>query len=209
MAQSRFHWQVIFMVILGSLVLTGCRFPVELFFAPDTPPPSQIEPLQPTPTTQPDTQVSTNQTPTSTTPPCAYTQSEQPLPEITARVQDSLNNLGLGAVEALAVAYGENCIDTLNNRIISFQAIETDFFFTLVVSDTQDKAASGQMALRLLAVAEQFPPGDVPGPNLGYLTIVFQDSKGDARLRVRIADAVRMRDGGLRGADFYSAAGGT
>ena len=209
MSLHRVHWRTALIVILGSLALAGCRFPVELFFAPDTPPPSQVEPLQPTPTSPAGSEDSTNQTPTSTTPPCAYAQAEQPLPEITARVQDSLNNLGLGAVEALAVAYGENCVDTLNNKIISFQAIETDFFFTVVVPDTQDKAALGRMALRLLAVAEKFPPGDVPGPNLGYLTIVFQDSKGDARLRSRIADAVRVRDSGLGGADFYSAAGGT
>jgi len=196
------------LLMMGGLALAGCQFPIELFFAPDSPPPSQIEPPLPTATVS-FTAPPEEEKPTLTLPPCAYAQAEQPLPEVTARVQDRLNSLGLGSSEALAVAYGENCVDTLNNKILSFTAIETDFFFTLVVADTGDKEVLGNLALRLLGVAEQFPPGEVPGPNLGYMTIVFQDSSNDARLRVRIPEAIRARDDGLTGEQFYSTTGGT
>ncbi len=206
----KIHKPVFFFVILFSagLLLSGCRFPTELFFAPDLPPPSQIEPPQPTATASITDFPTGDQTPSSTPPPCAYAQAEQDLPDITARVQDQLNKDGLGSVEALAVAFGENCVDTLNNKILSFSAIETDFFYTLVVADTDNKDELGNWTLRLLAVTQKFPPEETPGPNQGYLTIVFQDSQKDARLRVRLDDAIQAKEDGLIGAQFYTVLNG-
>ncbi len=199
----------ILLLIFCGLSLTGCRFPTELFFAPEIPPPSQLD------TPSPSATVAITQTPffdptqTNTPPPCAFAQAEQSLPEVTAKVQDRLNELGLGSIEALAVAFGENCVDTINNKVISFSPIETDFFFNTAVEDTGDQEVLGNLAIRLLGIVEQFPPGETPGPNLGYLTIVFQDSKQDTRLRSRIADALKARDNGLTGEQFYLALGGT
>jgi hypothetical protein len=197
------------LVLVGGMLLSGCRFPTELFFSPDTPPPNQVDPPAPTVTLAITATAVPVLPPTDTPPPCAYAQAEQDLPEVTARVQDKLNEAGLGSVEALAVAFGENCVDTINNKILSFGAIETDFYFTLVVADTEDKETLGKLSRQLLGVVEQFPPGETPGPNLGYLTIVFQDGKKDARLRARLVDAKQAKDEGLTGADFYARLGGT
>ena len=112
-----------------------------------------------------------------------------------------MNKVGLSKVEALAVAYGENCVDTLNNTVVAFQAIETDFYFTAVVDNRDDQNALGVLTARLLSIVKDFPPGEVPGPNLGYLTVIFQDGKGQDQLRVRLEPAQRAVQNGLTGSD--------
>jgi hypothetical protein len=192
-------------LILAASMLSGCRFPSELFFSPEIPPPSQI--LSPTAanTIEPGTPAPTNTPETPTPFPCAYVNAEQQLPEETARLQDAVNKIGLGKVEALAVAYGENCVDTLNNTVVSFQAIETDFYFTSVVDDRDDRNALGVLTARLLTILKDFPPGEVPGPNLGYLTVIFQDGEGQDQLRVRLEAAQRAVQNGLTGSVLMEA----
>jgi len=99
-------------------------------------------------------------------------------------------------------------VDTLNNEVISFSAIETDFYFTVPVPDSSDATTCGNYTLRLLNVVESFPPGKVPGLNLGYLTIVFQDSQQTSRLRATLKDALAARDRGLHGAELFQTLGG-
>jgi len=186
-------------LLLAACALSGCRFPSELFFSPEIPPPSQI--LTPTAanTPRPGTPEPTSTPETPTPFPCAYVNAEQQLPEETALLQDAVNQSGLSKVEALAVAYGENCVDTLNNSVVSFQAIETDFYFTAVVDDRDDRNFLGVLTARLLKVVKDFPPGKVPGPNYGYLTVIFQDGEGQDQLRVRLEAAQRAVDNGLTG----------
>jgi hypothetical protein len=186
-------------LLLAAGLLVGCRFPSELFFAPEIPPPSQIFTPTAANTPVPGTPEPTSTPETPTPFPCAYVNAEQQLPKETARLQDAINKIGLSRVEALAVAYGENCVDTLNNTVVSFQAIETDFYFTAVVDDRDDQNALGVLTARLLTIVKDFPPGDVPGPNLGYLTVIFQDGEGQYQLRVRLEAAHRAVENGLTG----------
>ncbi|MBI4927884.1 MAG: hypothetical protein HY835_08965, partial [Anaerolineae bacterium] len=110
----------LFLVVL----LTGCQFPTELFFAPDSPSPREIAEeatrirsfaVSPTPTIQ-----VIEPTVTPTVFPCAFAYGEQPLEDETARLKDALVKNSLINVEPLAMAYGENCLDTVNNKVIRF-----------------------------------------------------------------------------------------
>lgn len=188
-----------------AVALTGCRFPVELFFAPDSPPPSQIN-AAPLPSLQGGGQLQENvATPTPTPLPCAYAWTEQSLPDLTAEVQQALDAAGLNRVEALAVAYGENCVDTLNNQVVSFSVMETDFYFTAVVEDIGNREALGNLAYQLLSILEQFPPGKAPGPNPGLFTILFQDEKQNVQVRLKLVDAQAAKTRGLRGSALIDA----
>lgn len=188
-----------------AIFLAGCRFPVELFFAPDSPPPRQIN-AAPLPSLEGDSQPLENiPTPTPTPFPCAYAWAEQTLPDLTAEVQRALDTAGLNRVEALAVAYGENCVDTLNNQVVSFSVMETDFYFTAVVEDTGNREALGNLAYQLLLIMEQFPPGKAPGPNPGLFTILFQDEQQNVQVRLKLADAQMVKSRGLRGSALLDA----
>ena len=201
------HRQVsrLIFLLMAACMLSGCRFPSELFFSPEIPPPSQIFTPTPANTPRPDIPGPTNTPETPTPFPCAYVNAEQQLPEETAQLQDAINKSGLSKVEALAVAYGENCVDTLNNSIVSFQPIETDFYFTTVVDDRDDRNFLGVLTARLLNIVKDFPPGEVPGPNYGYLTVIFQDGEGQDQLRVRLEAAQRAVENGLTGSVLMEA----
>lgn len=188
-----------------AAVLTGCRFPVELFFAPDSPPPSQIN-TSPLPSLSGGSRLLENEaTPTPTPFPCAYAWAEQSLPDLTVEVQRALDVAGLNRVEALAVAYGENCVDTLNNQVVSFSVMETDFYFTAVMEDTGNREALGNLAYQLLLITEQFPPGKAPGPNPGLFTVLFQDEKQNVQVRTKLVDAQAAKTRGLRGSALLDA----
>ncbi len=186
-------------VMTLALLLTGCRIPSELFFSPVSTPPSQI--IVPTATEIPPSPTPGEPTPTETpTPlPCAFVYADQSLPDETASLQEAVTTAGIGGVEAVAVAFGENCVDTLNNTVVRFTPMETDFYFTAVVPDREDRTALGNLAGRLLDVLEDFPPGVVPGPNPGYVTLVFQDGTGQTQLRVKLDAAQKARQNGLIG----------
>jgi hypothetical protein len=181
-------------------LLAGCNFPVELFFSPDSLPPNQVSSTVAPETPTPDQNLVIGPTNTPTTLPCAFTWAEKNLEDETARLQEALKKEGLKDVEGLAVAYGENCVDTLNNKIVSYSILETDFYFTAVVSSTEDRAALGSLAGRLLGVCKQFPPGEVPGPQTGLFGVVFQDGKKEVRIRMKLTDAQKQVDSGLSGA---------
>lgn len=203
---KRNQFFVLILLISGlSITLSGCRFPSELFFSPESPPPNEFVVTQPTLTATPAPPIATVRSATETPIPCAYAWAEQSQPEVTARIQDALNQMGLASVEALVTAYGENCVDTLNNRVLSFTAMETDFYFTAIVPEIENYENLGNLALRLLRITDQYPPGEVTGPNPGYFTILFQDEQGSLRIRVKLVEAQKARDQGLQGRVFLEA----
>jgi hypothetical protein len=196
-------------LILGALLfsLVGCNFPVEYFFSTPISSEGDLHPVIPTVT--PDTgPTETAVVVTDTPAPCAYAWSNSELPEETARLMDALKQAGLGGVLATVSAYGENCVDTANNTVISFAALESDFYFTLKVTDATDQVEMGNWADKILAVADQFPPGKVPGPSLGKAGFTFQDGKNSTNLSFSLEAAQKARKQGLRGMDLYKALGG-
>lgn len=188
---------------LFLIFLEGCTFPTELFFSPPPPPGAYPGPVIPTVTpdfSPTDTPVIFTLTPIV----CSYAWTSKNLPDETAFLLDALKKADLGDVEASASAYGENCVDTANNRVVSFSAMQTDFYFSLVVKDATDPVEMGNWADRILAVTDQFPPGKVPGANLGYAGMIFQDGKNTQHLWFQLTVAKDDRQAGLKGADLFN-----
>ena len=192
---------VLLLVAFGS---TGCGFPSDLFFEP---PPVDVNPadqtsLPPTPTF---TVEPTDSPVPPTPPPCAYAWANKTLPDETAMVQDALKNANLSTAEVTVMAYGENCLEALKHEVVSFSAMQTDFYFTIPVKDVADETEMGNWAGKILNVVKDFPPGKVPGPNLGYCQLNFQDGTATKTLWVKIDYAQRALQNGLSGAVLFKA----
>jgi hypothetical protein len=192
------------LLVLLAIGLGGCGFPTDLFFVPppvDSNPAAYPSP-QPTPTF---TRAPTDSPVPPTQVQCTYAWANKTLPDETALVQEALKKNGLQTVEVTVMAYGENCIDTLHNQVLSFSEMETDFYFTIPVKDSHDQTEMGNWAQKIIPVMKDFPPGTVPGPNLGYSQFNFQDGTSSQTVWVKIELARRALDNGLTGDVLYKA----
>ncbi len=172
-----------FILVFLLLSLAGC--------AP-LPRPETITPAAPTP-----------EAPSSETQ-CGWVWANQPLPELSATLQEALRANGLPDASANAQAYGENCLDSQGN-ILRFAAMQTDFYVTLPAASLADTAELGALLDATLAVLDQFPAGQTPGPQPGYVGITFQSSGGEIRLWIAPAHLSELRDSGLGGAALFEA----
>ncbi len=184
------------------LLFAGCSFPTELFFEPPPVDNTARTNQPPTPTF---TVLPTTSPIPPTSVPCAYAYANNPLPDETAMVQDALKKAGLNSVEITVMAYGENCVDTIKNQVIRFSVMQTDFYFTIPVKDATSAAEMGTWAAKVLPVLKDFPPGKVPGPNLGYVQLNYQDGKDSKTLWVKIDLAQRALGNGLSGEPLFNA----
>lgn len=183
--------------------LSGCVFSTDLLFEP---PPVTPVALRGTPEPTATSAVLPSLTPLPPTAiPCAYAWANKDLPDETAEVQEALKKAGLGNVEAALSAYGENCLDTASGTITGFTAMQTDFFFSIPVDDLNNRAEMGNWAARILEVLVLFPPGKVPGPQSGYLGLVFSNGRDENRLWVKLDFGLSALEKGLRGEALYDA----
>lgn len=195
-------------IVLSLFGLAGCTFPVDFFFSPPVNAPESPGLPLPGITGTPDAPTETPLPPTETPVPCAYVWEYRPLVDETSALQSALNRAGLGLVEGAATAYGENCVDINTKTVVRFSVMQTDFFFNVPVSNAADRVALGRWIEQILRVTRDFPPGKVPGPNMGYLTIVFKDSLKEARVYTRLETAYQALEKGSAGDSLYSALGG-
>ena len=183
-------------------VLCGCSFPTQLFFEP--PPvgqPGDGVPVQIVPT---DTPEPTDSPVPPTARPCAYAWANKELPDETAVFQEALKKAGLGLVDVTLSAYGENCLDTQTEKVVSFGIMQTDFYFIIPVSTLSDNTEKGNWAAKVLAVVKDFPPGKVPGPNRGACGITFQTVAESSMLRFSVDTGLRAIDAGLSGEELFN-----
>jgi hypothetical protein len=134
------------------------------------------------------------------TQPCYFNWATQPLPDLTSRVQAAMQAAGLTGIHARVEAYGENCYDALTNQAVSFATLETDFSVTVDVTDLKNMELLGNTLERILVVLDDFPTGTVPGPQPGYIGVVFQKGNEDLRLWFLVTQGREARDNGLHGA---------
>jgi hypothetical protein len=179
----------------------GCAFSSDLLFEP---PPVTPPALQGTPkVTSTSAPLPSEPYIPPTTVPCAYAWTNKDLPDESAFVQEALKKAGLGDVEAALSAYGENCLDTTTDTIISFTAMQTDFFFSIPVDDINNRAELGNLAEKILRVVAQFPPGKVPGVNTGYVGLVYSTGREEKRLWFQVAQGMRALESGLIGEAMF------
>jgi hypothetical protein len=136
--------------------------------------------------------------------PCAYVEGRRTLKDISAQLLDKLTGAALPVESARAEAYGENCVNA-DGSIETFSARETDFYITLIVADLADETALGNLLEQTLAVIDQLPVEQTPGPNPGYVGIAFKAGEKIQNLWFMQTRVNELRKQGLKGVDLYRA----
>lgn len=172
-----------FILALLMLTLAGCAPPLNP--PPDTPAPSN--PQAPAPES-----------------PCGWVWASQPLPDLSLSIENALRANALPNASARAEAYGENCVDSQGN-ILRFAAMQTDFYIILPAADLSDRDELGALLDATLAVLDQFPASQTPGPQPGYVGITFQANGKELRLWIAPNRLAELRASGLSGAVLFEA----
>ncbi|MEZ0396327.1 MAG: hypothetical protein ABWK53_07880 [Anaerolineales bacterium] len=188
----------LFLLLACSLLLTqaACHRQV----APPSPPPT-LAPTQsatPVPSPTPSATLSYTQ--------CAWNWATQPLPELSADLEDALQGVIAFPLEARAEAFGENCLDGRTNAVAYFAARETDFYITVHVEDLTDRERLGELAESILLVLlNGFPVQATPGPQPGIIALTFAAQAGELRLRFPWPEAEAALGEALHGAALLDA----
>jgi len=136
---------------------------------------------------------------------CVWSWNTQALPELSDQAQAALNQAGVAWTGAEAVAFGEDCIDASTGKVRSFHAMQTDWHLTLPAEGLADTETLGALAARALAVLDGFPTAQTPGPQPGYVGLVFVSPMGSTPLWFRVTAWLEAKEQGLRGAELFRA----
>jgi hypothetical protein len=136
---------------------------------------------------------------------CAFVWSTRNLPEVAQEVRAALFSQGMREVEVQASAYGEDCINSATNEVVRFTTMQTDFFFAVPIPDPGDTQNLGEWIENIHGVLEAFPPGQVPGPNPGYIQITFASQTADPiNLWFRRSELQRLLEQNVRGSELFN-----
>lgn len=134
---------------------------------------------------------------------CGFVWAHEPLPDLSREFDTALKEV-LPQASGSADAYGENCLNN-QGEVVRFLAMETDYYMTLKVDSLENKQELGLMLEQMLSVLSQFPVGETPGPQPGYVGITFQTTTDELRLWVSRREAEAALGSGLRGEELYLA----
>jgi hypothetical protein len=147
--------------------------------------------------------ITPTQTASSNSQNCAYVWASRSLPDITAKLQSAINAAGLKNIQATATAFGEDCFDPQTNEVVRFATMETDFYFTVPVDDLNNLEDLGSTLEKILIVLDAFPPGEVPGPKVGNISISFESGTKKSYLNFSISAGESARQQGLHGVALF------
>jgi hypothetical protein len=109
---------------------------------------------------------------------------------------------------ASAGAFGEDCIPNEAGVSGYFAVMETDFRVTAQVDNLEDEEALGNLTAQILAVLDQIPPEDIPGPQSDYITLTFVVGEAQRDLRFTVTQADAALEQGLTGAALFQTLNG-
>jgi hypothetical protein len=135
---------------------------------------------------------------------CGWQWARQNLPEVSAQFLGALQTAGLPVETARAEAYGENCVGQ-DGSILRFAVMETDYYITISVTDLADETTLGNLLTQAFAVLDQFPVGQTPGPNPGYIGVTFKAADQTQNLWFQRSRSADLRTQDLSRANLYRA----
>lgn len=190
----RSFWKPLVLICCAGVLLLGCVLLTQPLVDPSAAP---ISPSSP--------ELFSTVTETAPAAGCAYVWSNRSLPEITLQLNQAFQASGMSEVQAEASAYGEDCFDSTTNQTVQFIAMQTDFYINVAAGRLDEPQELGVWVEKIMRVLEDFPPGQVPGPNPGYVGISFTAGSETTRLWFRRTDAARLIQEGVRGGALYDA----
>jgi len=179
--------------LLCTFLLAACNLP--------RPASSQVVPPGNHSSTVLPLQLTTTDTPSSQN--CYFNWATHPLPDLTKQLQASVDSAGLSEVTATAEAFGEDCIDPVTNKAIGFGAMETDFRFTVQVSNLEDTDILGRMLEKILVVLDEFTNGSIHMAPPAYVNVTFTSRDKASYLSFIMENGKAAIEKGLHGAELY------
>jgi len=165
--------------------------------------PPKVDQTAPVP---PGQETQTNAPRTDTPPPapadegCYFVWANHDLPELTGEFDTAVRAIQ-AAASGRASAFGEDCIHADGRS--TFGAMETDFYVRIQADDLHNEEAFGNWITQVMAVIEQIPPEEIPGPQPGFVEFSFTKSDTEKIiLRVPIRD-YKETAGGKSGAELF------
>ena len=135
---------------------------------------------------------------------CAYVWATQPLPDISAKLQQRLEKQEVLAAEVNAAAYGENCV-LADGSVARFLARQTDLYFKVPVTDIEDKQTLGEQTEGIINFAQDIPANTLIGTQSGYIQVNFTTNFGEIiSLWFQTSTGQAALDAGLHGADLFN-----
>jgi len=134
---------------------------------------------------------------------CGFMWAHEALPELSDRFYQALQDV-IPDAQGYAQAYGENCVAE-TGEVIRFLAMETDFYITLKVDTLENKQTLGELIEGMMKVLAEFPTGETPGPQPGYIGINFESPEDNLNLWVLRTEAESALENGLRGEELFNA----
>jgi len=135
---------------------------------------------------------------------CGYQWATQPLPDVTAELQQRLEKQNTLAADVNAAAYGENCV-LADGTIARFLGKQTDLYFQVPVTDMEDTQNLGELAEGIILFVEDIPSDLLVGPNEGYIQINFSSALGQmTSLWFQTSTGRDALDEGLKGTELFN-----
>ena len=135
---------------------------------------------------------------------CAYVWATQPLPDISAKLQQRLEKQEVLAAEVNSAAYGENCV-LADGSVARFLARQTDLYFKVPVTDIEDKQTLGEQTVGIINFVQDIPANTLFGTQSGYIQVNFTTNFGEIiSLWFQTSTGQAALDAGLHGADLFN-----
>jgi hypothetical protein len=135
---------------------------------------------------------------------CGYVWATQPLPDVSAELQQRLEKQKVLAAEVRAAAYGENCV-LADGSVARFLAKQTDLYFKVPVTDIEDQQTLGDLTEGIILFVQDIPANTLVGTQSGYIQVNFTSSFGEIiSLWFQASTGQGALEAGLHGADLFN-----
>ena len=130
---------------------------------------------------------------------CAYVWSDQHLPLASLHLLQTLQAAGLDRVEVSVAAYGETCVDSGTNEVVSFTPQTTNYTLVVLVADAAERQVMGDLLAQMIPIIEEFHTTENLGGHLGLLEVQFQDGAAAAIFSFPLEQGIELVKQGLSG----------
>jgi hypothetical protein len=132
---------------------------------------------------------------------CGYQWAYEELPDLTSRFNQAVKEF-IPNSTSRAAAFGENCVSSSGN-VISFLALETDFYVVASVESLDDYETFGNWIVQVMQVVGEFPPYIIAGPKSGFVEFQIEKSMTESiGFRVQISGYTDTANG-ITGEDLF------
>jgi hypothetical protein len=180
-----------YLSLLILLLLSGCKAWVTRWVPTPTGFPTPVTPQS----------IPPESTPTFNPLLCLYVEDFRSLPDLSTDLLDLYDLAGFRDIEVWAEAYGQVCLDE-NKESRDFLPRQTNIRVALSIASLEDLNQVGVRLREILAVLVSVPQAELPGPDIGTMSVTFYAGGSDLKFSFPMDLARRSYDQGLTGEDL-------